>query len=119
MPAPRSPPALHLLNAGLSIEFRCGGAWRLELHPLVLRPMLKGRRVTMSTCSLMLLATRLLKGFAAYVTSKYALQGLTRALASDIPPRLARISVSPGFLDTPLTSALDERRKPPFRLFEV
>jgi NAD(P)-dependent dehydrogenase (short-subunit alcohol dehydrogenase family) len=50
------------------------------------------------------------KGFAAYVTAKYALRGLTLALAAEYAERGIRIfSVSPGFMDTPLTQKWDSR----------
>lgn len=52
------------------------------------------------------------KGFAAYVTAKHALRGLTLALASEYGPRGVRVfSVSPGFMDTPLTERWDPRLK--------
>jgi NAD(P)-dependent dehydrogenase (short-subunit alcohol dehydrogenase family) len=50
------------------------------------------------------------KGFAAYLTAKHALRGLTLALAAEYAERGVRVfSVSPGFMDTPLTKRWDSR----------
>ena len=106
-----TPQPMHLLKwhdfqSSFSVAVR--GSWNCT--QLVLRPMLKARRgniVNVLTDSLNDLPP---KGFAAYVTAKYALQGLTRALASEYSPRGVRVfSVSPGFMETSLTSAWDER----------
>jgi 3-oxoacyl-[acyl-carrier protein] reductase len=44
------------------------------------------------------------KGFAAYLTAKYALKGFTLALAAEYAARRIKIfSVSPGFMETTLT----------------
>ena len=52
-------------------------------------------------------STAALKGYrytAAYVTSKHALLGLTRALAEELRSKCVRVSaVCPGFLDTEMT----------------
>ena len=56
------------------------------------------------------------KGFAAYVTAKHALRGLTLALAAEYGPRGVRVwSASPGFMDTPLTASWDERLRDAIR----
>lgn len=53
-------------------------------------------------------STAALRGFryvAAYVASKHALLGLTRALALDLKAQGIRVhAVCPGFLDTPMTA---------------
>ena len=49
------------------------------------------------------------KGFAAYLTAKSALEGLTRSAAAEYSERGLRIfSVSPGFMKTSLTDAWSE-----------
>jgi NAD(P)-dependent dehydrogenase (short-subunit alcohol dehydrogenase family) len=52
-------------------------------------------------------STAALRGYryvAAYVASKHALLGLTRALAEEVGPKGVRVhAVCPGFLDTPMT----------------
>lgn len=49
------------------------------------------------------------KGFAAYVTAKSALDGLTRAVSAEFSQRGLRVfSVSPGFMETSLTNAWNE-----------
>jgi NAD(P)-dependent dehydrogenase (short-subunit alcohol dehydrogenase family) len=50
------------------------------------------------------------KGFAAYLTAKFALRGLTLALAAEYAARGIKIfSISPGYMDTPLTQSWDPR----------
>lgn len=39
-------------------------------------------------------------GVAPYCASKFAVEGLTKALAQDLPPGLAAIPLSPGVIDT-------------------
>lgn len=39
-------------------------------------------------------------GVAPYCASKWAIEGLTRALAQDLPPGLAAVSFNPGIIDT-------------------
>lgn len=52
------------------------------------------------------------KGFAAYVTAKSALHGLTRAIAAEYVSKNLRVfSVSPGFMDTALTGGWSEHLK--------
>lgn len=41
-------------------------------------------------------------GVAPYCASKWAIEGLTRALAEDLPEGLAAIPVNPGIIDTPM-----------------
>jgi NAD(P)-dependent dehydrogenase (short-subunit alcohol dehydrogenase family) len=50
------------------------------------------------------------KGFAAYLTAKHALQGFTLVLAAEYAARGVKIfSVSPGYMETPLTRQWDSR----------
>ena len=52
------------------------------------------------------------KGFAAYLTAKSALEGLTKAAAAEYSNRGLRIfSVSPGFMKTPLTDSWSDHLK--------
>jgi NAD(P)-dependent dehydrogenase (short-subunit alcohol dehydrogenase family) len=52
------------------------------------------------------------KGFAAYVTTKSALEGLTRAWAAEYAARGLRFfSVCPGFMETALTAAWSDHLK--------
>jgi glucose 1-dehydrogenase len=56
------------------------------------------------------------KGFAPYVTAKHALRGFTLALAAEYRPRGLRVfTVSPGFMDTPLTQGWDARLRDAIR----
>jgi len=56
------------------------------------------------------------KGFAAYVTAKHALHGFTLALAVEYSARKIRVfSVSPGYMDTPLTEKWDARLRDTIR----
>lgn len=113
-----SPQPLHLLkwqDFQFGFDVAVHGTWNCT--QLVLRPMLKRRRRgTIVNVLSDAINDSPPKGFAAYVTAKYALQGLTRALASEYSSRGLRVfSVSPGFMDTPLTSAWDERLKTAIR----
>ncbi len=52
------------------------------------------------------------KGFAAYLTAKSALEGLTKAAAAEYSERGLRVfSVSPGFMKTSLTDAWSDHLK--------
>ena len=106
-----SPQPLHLLkwqDFESSFAVAVKGTWNCT--QLVLRPMLKTRRGTIVNVLSEAVNGPPPKGFAAYVTAKYALQGFTRSLASEYSSRGIRVfSVSPGFMETPLTSAWDER----------
>lgn len=42
------------------------------------------------------------RGMAPYCSSKWAIEGLTRALADDLPPGMAAVPVNPGVIDTPM-----------------
>lgn len=112
-----SPQPLHLLrwqDFQSSFDVAVRGTWNCT--QLVLRPMLKRSRGTIVNVLSDVVNDSPPKGFAAYVTAKYALQGLTRALASEYSSRGLRVfSVSPGFMETALTSAWDERLKTAIR----
>lgn len=41
-------------------------------------------------------------GMAPYCASKWAIEGLTRALAADLPAGMAAVAVNPGVIDTPM-----------------
>lgn len=52
------------------------------------------------------------KGQANYIASKSALEGLTRALAIELAPRNILVNaVAPGYIETDMTSILDEKYK--------
>lgn len=52
------------------------------------------------------------KGVAAYASTKAALDGMTRGMASELGPMGIRVnSVSPGFMETDMTSALTDKQK--------
>lgn len=84
------------------------GFWEC-LHPL-LRNILKNRNgVVVNVLSAATESTPP-KGFAAYVSAKHALRGLTLALAAEFSDRGLKVfTVSPGFMETSLTDQWDER----------
>lgn len=108
-----APQPMHLLkwdDFQDSFEVAVKGAWVCTRS--VIRPMLKARRGNIVNVLTTAIEGIPPKGFAAYVTAKCALQGLTRALASEYSQRGIRIfSVSPGFMETSLTAGWDRRLK--------
>jgi 3-oxoacyl-[acyl-carrier protein] reductase len=106
-----SPKPMHLLNwqdFQSSFAVAVKGTWNCT--QLVLRAMLKARRGNIVNVLSDAVNGPAPKGFADYVTAKYALQGLTRALASEYSQRGVRVfSVAPGFMETSLTAGWDER----------
>ena len=93
-------------TAGIEVGVR--GAF-LSARAL-LRPMM--RRGQGTIVNVLTRATHGLppKGFAAYVTAKHALRGLTLALASEYSHKGIRVlSVSPGYMATRLTAGWDPR----------
>jgi 3-oxoacyl-[acyl-carrier protein] reductase len=112
-----TPQPMHLLkwdDFESSFTVAVKGAWNCT--QLVLRGMLKARYGNIVNVLTTAVNDLPPKGFAAYVTSKYALQGLTRAIASEYSTRGVRVfSVSPGFMETSLTSAWDQRLRDSIR----
>jgi 3-oxoacyl-[acyl-carrier protein] reductase len=109
--APFSPVPLHQLDwsdVEDSFQVAVKGAWICT--QALIRPMLRkgsGAIVNVLTSAL---GEQTPKGFAAYLTAKHALRGLTLALAAEYAERGVRVfSVSPGFMDTPLTNRWDSR----------
>jgi 3-oxoacyl-[acyl-carrier protein] reductase len=109
--APFSPSPFHQLrwpDLDDSMRVSVKGAWFCT--QALIKPMLrKGSGVIVNVLT-SAIDGQTPKGFAAYVTAKYALRGLTLALAAEYAERGIRIfSVSPGFMDTPLTQKWDSR----------
>jgi 3-oxoacyl-[acyl-carrier protein] reductase len=115
--APFTPSPMHQL-AWQSFEdhFQVAvkGAWHCS-QPLI-RQMLKrghGSIVNVLTSAIEGAPT---KGFAAYVTAKYALMGFTLALAAEYAARGVKVfSVSPGYMETALTQQWDSRLREKMR----
>jgi 3-oxoacyl-[acyl-carrier protein] reductase len=84
------------------------GAWMCS-QP-ILRLMLRKKAGTVITILSSVMEGASPRGFAAYATAKHALHGFTLALAAEYAPRGLKIfSVSPGYMDTPLTRGWDDR----------
>jgi len=84
------------------------GAW--ECSQPLLRLMLRKKAGTIITVLSAAIENLPPKGFAAYVTAKHALRGFTLSLAAEYASRGLKIfSVSPGYMETPLTAQWDER----------
>jgi len=84
------------------------GAWTCSQS--VIRLMVRHKRGTMINVLSSAIEGFPPKGFAAYVTAKHALRGFTLALAAEYAPRGIKIfSVSPGYMETPLTQGWDGR----------
>lgn len=86
----------------------------------LIRPMLKkGQGVIVNILSSVIDGPSP-KGFAAYSVAKHALRGLTLSLASEYSSRGIRVfSVSPGFMDTPLTAKWDARLREMIRAASI
>jgi len=90
------------------------GAWACS-QPLI-RLMLKKQRGTIVNILTSAIEGPPPKGFAAYLTAKHALRGFTLALAAEYAARGLRVfSVSPGFMETPLTQQWDNRLRESIR----
>jgi NAD(P)-dependent dehydrogenase (short-subunit alcohol dehydrogenase family) len=106
-----SPLAMHQLgwadfDKNLSVAAK--GAWSCSqrLIPLMVKRK-SGAIVTVLTSAIDALPP---KGFAAYATAKHALHGFTLALATEYSSRGIKVlSVSPGYMDTPLSQQWDAR----------
>jgi len=109
--APFDPVPMHQLkwiDFEKSISVAAQGAWACT-QPL-LRLMVVKRRGTIVNILSSAIAGTPPKGFAAYTVAKHALRGMTAALAAEYRARGVRIfSVSPGYMDTPLTQGWDAR----------
>jgi 3-oxoacyl-[acyl-carrier protein] reductase len=84
------------------------GAWSCSqrLIPLMVKRK-SGAIVTILTNAIETLPP---KGFAAYATAKHALRGFTLALATEYSSRGIKVfSISPGYMDTPLSQQWDAR----------
>lgn len=109
--APFSPTPLHLLSwqdFEAQIDVAVKGAYQCSIALLrKMVPLKSGKIVNiLSTAT----SNHPPKGFGAYVTAKYALMGLTRAIVSEYSKSGIRVfSVSPGFMDTSLTQSWNER----------
>ena len=91
-----------------SLTVAIKGAWMCS-QPLI-RLMLKKKTGKIITILSAAIEGAPPKGFAAYVTAKHALRGFTLALAAEYAGRGVKIfSVSPGYMDTPLTRQWDDR----------
>jgi 3-oxoacyl-[acyl-carrier protein] reductase len=109
--APFTPKPFHLLNwedCEESLRVSLKGSWLCSRA--LLKSMVRngcGTIVNVLTPALQGLPP---KGFAAYITAKHALRGLTLALASEYATKGIRVfSVSPGFMSTTLTAGWDAR----------
>ena len=111
--APFSPVPMHQLrweNFEHNLNVAVKGAWLCS--QALIRPMLKKGGGVIVNILTSAVGGAPPKGFAAYVTAKHALRGLTLALAAEYAPRGVRVwSVSPGFMHTPLTASWDERMR--------
>lgn len=59
-----------------------------------------------------IIAERGFSGLAAYAATKAGLIGMTKSLARELGPRGIRVNaVAPGFLETDMSSSLDERQR--------
>jgi glucose 1-dehydrogenase len=84
------------------------GAWFCSQRLIPL--MVKRKSGTIVTILTNAIETLPPKGFAAYATAKHALRGFTLALATEYSSRGIKVfSVSPGFMDTPLSQQWDAR----------
>ena len=90
------------------------GAWSCS-QPLI-RLMIKNGQSSVVNVLTSAIEGSPSKGFAAYLTAKYALQGFTLALAAEYAARGVKIfSVSPGYMETPLTEQWDSRLREAIR----
>lgn len=115
--APFSPTPLHQLSwADFEQSFNVAvkGGWACSRA--LLRPMLRKGGGTVVNVLTSALEGASPKGFAAYLTAKHALRGLTLALASEYGPRGVRaFTVSPGYMETSLTAQWDARLRESIR----
>src|SRR5215469_161467 len=106
-----SPLPMHQLgwldfDASLSVAVK--GAWLCSQRLIPL--MVKRKSGTIVTILTNAIEGMPPKGFAAYATAKHALRGFTLSLATEYSSRGIKVfSVSPGFMDTPLSQQWDAR----------
>jgi NAD(P)-dependent dehydrogenase (short-subunit alcohol dehydrogenase family) len=109
--APFAPVPLHQLawtDIESNFHVAVKGAWICA--QALIRPMIKRGSGVIVNVLTSALSEPTPRGFAAYLTAKHALRGLTLALAAEYSERGVRVfSVSPGFMDTPLTKRWDPR----------
>jgi 3-oxoacyl-[acyl-carrier protein] reductase len=93
-----------------AIQVGVGGAYHIIQS--LLPPMVRAKRGTIVNILTTAIHEPLSSGFAGYVVAKQALRGLTMALAAEYGGRGVRsFSVSPPYMETPLTAAWNERLK--------
>jgi 3-oxoacyl-[acyl-carrier protein] reductase len=112
--APMQPKALHLFgweDFEEQLAPAVQGAWACSLA--LLKHLTRSKRGRIVNVLSRVIHEPASKGFAPYLMAKYALQGFTQALARDYPG-IGVFSVSPGFMDTDLTRAWDERTRATF-----
>jgi glucose 1-dehydrogenase len=106
-----SPLPMHQLgwrdfDANLSVAVK--GAWLCSQRLIPL--MVKRKSGTIVTVLTNAIEGMPPKGFAAYATAKHALRGFTLTLATEYSSRGIKVfSVSPGFMETPLSQQWDAR----------
>jgi 3-oxoacyl-[acyl-carrier protein] reductase len=112
-----SPRPMHLqswseVQSNLDVALK--GGWICS--QAVIRMMLKRKKGTIVNVLTSALNGPAPKGFAAYLSAKYALRGLNLAIASEYASRGIRVfGVLPGFMETSLTDSWDERLRDAIR----
>jgi 3-oxoacyl-[acyl-carrier protein] reductase len=106
-----SPQPFHQLGAAdFQRQFEAGALGAVNVCRALLRPLLRQPGNVVMNVLTTAVPGLPPKGFAAYAVAKHALRGLTLALAAEYAARGLKVcSISPGFMDTPLTQAWDER----------
>jgi NAD(P)-dependent dehydrogenase (short-subunit alcohol dehydrogenase family) len=111
--APFSPTPFHLLrweDVAAQLSVGVEGAFRLSQLVLPRMVRLKGGTIVFVLTTAVSMTALPPRGFGAYATAKFALLGLARAVAAEYHARGVRVlSVSPGFMETPLTAGWDAR----------
>lgn len=101
-PTPMKMLELNDFQAQLDVAIR--GSF--ELFRLVMKPMARRKNGTVVNVLSSVVEGTVPKGFSAYATTKYALLGWGKSLASEYRSLGIRVfSVSPSFMDTPLTKS--------------
>lgn len=109
--APFEPKPLHLLEWGdfdAALQPAVKGSF--VCTKALLRALIAKRGWVINVLSAAIAGAGVPKGFAAYATAKHGLLALTRCLASEYGGQgLKVMSVSPGFMETPMTARWDAR----------